>query len=440
MHDAVWLFSSICSFLGSEEHGTVKKYIPFCLGLLSCFYGSSSVVGDDCPYKCECKLFLDVDNEKWTVEYLQHGFWCSRCDRSIPHNLEGSTKIVCLPETESSVGLNCDFNDILSLFFKLLFDDSLEDVQVACVRIIRRMLLHGTSDVLFKRRSEWIKCIELLLISKKKAVREVFCSQISSFIEEPVFSCLFLDEDSSHKPREQNILEIIQRALVVAEDPQIIGSLLESTAQITSVVDIHSRIFYNSLILLVDQLDNPQLTVRMCASRLIRKSCFFHLKGGLELMLSKAVLVQNELFDYITACLASRPKMVREFAEAIFGIQIEELVRRMIPVVLPKLVVSWQDNNVAVPTLYELAKYVDTDMVPLVVHWLPKVLSFALHRADKLELVSTLQFYHDHTGSNNQEIFAAALPALLDELVCFVDCSDAAEIRQRYKTLAPCLQ
>ena len=48
--------------------------------------------------------------------------------------------------------------------------------------------------------------------------------------------------------------------------------------------------------------------------------------------------------------------MVKEFAEAVFGVETEELVRKMIPIVLPKLVVSQQDNDQAIDTLYELAK------------------------------------------------------------------------------------
>ena len=98
---------------------------------------------------------------------------------------------------------------------------------------------------------------------------------------------------------------------------------------------------------LVEQLDNPHVTVRMNASRLIRKSCYFHLKGGCELLVSKAVLTCNELFDYLSVRLASRPQMIREFAEAVFGVETEELVKKMIPVVLPKLVVSQQDDDQA---------------------------------------------------------------------------------------------
>ncbi|KAJ6365384.1 hypothetical protein OIU76_030204 [Salix suchowensis] len=417
--------------LGKEEHIKVKKIIPFTLGFLSCFYGYCSIV-DGLPPD-ECKLFIDINNEKHgkTTDYLQ-GFWCSKCDRSIVHNHKVHLKIMQLPDFQSArVGLNSHFPHLQSLFFKLLYDESSEEVQVACVRIIRRILLHGSDDILIKTRSEWIKCVEFLLLNKKKALREAFCTQISSFLENPVISCLFLNGDSSNKTNEQKFLGLMKHALSAAEDPQIFETLLECVSQIMIAVDIHSQLFLSCLILLVDQLDHPYVTVRMSASRLIHKSCYFHLKGGFELILSKVVHIRNELFDYITMRFTSHPKMVRELAEAVFGVETEELVEKMIPIVLPKLVVSQQDKDQAVRTLFELAKCLNTDMVPLIVNWLPKVLAFALHQADKQELLSTLQFYHDQIGSDNQEIFAAALPALLDELVCFLDGGDSVEINQR---------
>ena len=233
-------------------------------------------------------------------------------------------------------------------------------------------------------------------------------------------------------------MDIIKHALADTEDPQITETLLESTAEIMIAVDIYNQLFLFSLILLVDQLDNIHVTVRTNVSRLIHKSCCFHLRGGIEAILSKVVHVRHELFDYLSARLSSRPIMIREFAEAVLGVETEELVKKMIPVVLPKLVVSQQDDEQAVDTLYELAKYLNTDMVPLVVNWLPKVLAFALHRGDGQELLSALQFYQAHTGSDKQEIFAAALPALLDELVCFLDGADSKEIGTRYIFLLNC--
>ncbi|CAK7329438.1 unnamed protein product [Dovyalis caffra] len=415
--------------LGREEHRKVKKIIPLTLGFLSCFYGSCSAV-DGLPLG-ECKLFIDVNNEKHgkTTDYLQ-GFWCSKCDRSAVYNHKVHLKIIQPPDFQSAgVGLSCDFPQLQSLFFKLLYDESLEEVQVSCVRIIRRVLLHGTEDILIRTKSEWIKCVEFLLLNKKKALREAFCTQISSFLEISVFSCLFWD--SSNKTKEEEFLGLMKHALLATEDPQIFETLLECICQIMIAVDINSHLFLSCFILLVDQLDHPYVTVRMSTSRLIHKSFCFHLKGGFELILSKLVHIRNELFDYLTMRFTSHPKMVREFAEAVFGVEIEELVEKMIPIVLPKLVVSQQDNNQAVQTLFELAKCLNTDMVPLIVNWLPKVLAFALHRADRQELLSTLQFYHNQIGSDNQEIFAAALPALLDELVCFLDGGDSVEISQR---------
>ncbi|KAG7975717.1 hypothetical protein I3843_06G113400 [Carya illinoinensis] len=419
-------------FLGREKDEKVKSVIPLSLGFLSCLHGSFAAV--DGLHKSACKLFLNINNEKHsqTLDYLPKGFWCSKCDQNVVHNHELYSRIIDPSDLhQTEISLDSDFFHLQTLFFEILYDESSEEAQVACVGILRRILIHVTPDLLLKTRSEWTKCIEFLLLNRRKAVREAFCSQISSFLEDHIFSYLFFCEGRSNQSKEQNFLDIIKHALAAAEDPQIFETLLESTAEIMVAVDIHSQLFLFSLILLVDQLDNQHITVRMSASRLIHKSCYFQLKGGFELTLLKVVHIRNELFDYLSARLASRPKMVREFAEAVLGIETEELVKKMIPVVLPKVVVSQQDNDQAVDTLYELAKCVNIDMVPLIVNWLPKVLAFALHRADEQELLSALQFYHTHTGSDKQEIFAAALPALLDELVCFLDGGDSDEITER---------
>ncbi|GMJ02240.1 Ataxia telangiectasia-mutated and RAD3-related [Hibiscus trionum] len=417
--------------LEKDKHEKVKKVIPYCLGFLSCLYGSFH--GVDGIEKCSCKLFLNIKYEKRveTLDYLLQGFWCSKCDRSVLHNYEPSSKIM-LPQEPKSLGSghNFDFVYFHSLYINLLHDESSEDVQLACVAAIRRILLHGPEDVLLKLRTEWVKCIDFLLLNRKKSIREAFCTQINSFLQDPIPSFLFSDVNASGKSSEENFLDMIKNALAATEDPQIIETLLESAAEIMMAVDVYSQLFLFSLILLVDQLDNLYLTVRMNASRLIHKACCFHFNGGFELLLSKAVDIRNKLFDYLSTRLASRPKMVKEFAEAVLGVETKELLNKMIPIVLPKLVVSQQDNDQAVETLHELAKCLNIDVVPLIVNWLPKVLAFALHQADE-ELLSALQFYHAQTGSNNQEIFAAALPALLDELIVFLDGGDLNEINNR---------
>ncbi|CBI37818.3 unnamed protein product, partial [Vitis vinifera] len=379
-------------FLENEKHEKVKKIIPFSLGFLACLYGLCNVVaGLD---ETACKLFFKSENEKWSqfVEHVLEGFWCPKCDGRIANDHELRSKILHLPDIQTvEIGLDHDYIHLQSIFFNLLYDESSEEVQVACVGVIRRILLHGVPDIVLKTKSEWVKCVENLLLHKKKAVREAFCMQISFFLEDSVLSCLFLDGEASDKTKEQKFLDKIKHALAAAEDPQVFETLLESTAEIMIAVDIQSQIFLFSLILLVDQLDNPHLTVRMTASRLIHRSCFFHLKGGFELILSKVVHIRNELYDYLSTRVASRPKMVQEFAESVIGVETEDLVKKMVPVVLPKLVVTQQDDNLAVVTLQELAKCLDTDM----------------------------------------EIFAAALPALLDELVCFLDVGDLDEISKR---------
>ncbi|KAA8546139.1 hypothetical protein F0562_020967 [Nyssa sinensis] len=402
-------------FLGKEKNGQVKKFIPLSLGYLACLYGSCN--GFAGLFESECKLFLEKENERhnWTVDHLLRGFWCSKCDRRVVHNHEFYSRIMHPPDIQNlELDVDCDFILLQSLFFELLYDESSEEVQVACVGVIRRILVHGTADVLLQTKSEWIKCVEVLLLHRKKAVREAFSTQISFFLEEPILNSLFLDGEVSGKTKEQKFLDKIKHALAAADDPQIFETLLESTAEIMIAVDIHTQLFLFSLILLVDQLDNPYVTVRMTASRLIHRSCYFHLKGGFELILSKVVHIRNELYDYLSVRLATRPKMVREFAEALLGVETEELVQKMIPVVLPKLVVTQQDNDQAIATLYGLANCLNTDMVQLIVTWLPKVLAFALHRADGRELLSALQFYHVIQTETNKRL--ARVPQMIKEV------------------------
>ena len=365
----------------------------------------------------------------WTVDCLLQGFSCLKCDRNFIRSHDEQHPPIIHRSDMHGENADVSFIQLQSLFFELLFDDSSEDVQFSCVRVIHRILAHGPADILVQTRFEWIKCVEFLLISRSKELREAFCSQISSFADDQILSLIFSGD--AGKSKEQKFLDTIELAMTVAESPHILETLMECTAEIMVAVNIDSKLFLCCLILLVDQLDSVHVTVRMNASRLIHKSCYFHLKGGLELILSKDVHTRTELFDYLSEKLASRPVLVKEFAEAVFGVETEELVKKMIPFVLPKLVVSQQDNNQAVDTLYELAKCLNTDMVPLIVNWLPKVLAFALHQADDQKLLSALQFYHVQTGSNKQEIFAAALPALLDELICFTDGGDSDEISRR---------
>ncbi|KAF9601546.1 hypothetical protein IFM89_020374 [Coptis chinensis] len=405
------------------------------IGYLACLYGSFD------ESSCELYLHGTCEKQSQALDLLSEGFWCPKCDKRSGRDLDKCQKVLCLPDIRSMVdGSTCHLEKIQNLFFNLLYDESSEEVQLACVETLPRVLMHGTEDILLKSRKQWIQCIEVLLLHKKKNIREAFCTQISCFLEVPILNGLFGDDEALEKTKEQRFLDILKHALGGAQDPQIYETLLESIAEIMNVRDYHGQLFFYSLILLVDQLDSPHIIVRMTASRLIHRSCHYHLKGGLDLLISKVVHVRNDLFDYLCARVVSRPAMIREFAEAVLGIETEELVKNMVPVVLPKLVVSQHDNDQAFITIQELAKHLNMEIVPLIVNWLPKVLAFVLLRANKQEELSALQFYQVQTGSDNQEIFGAALPALLDELICFLDDGDSDETNERLKRVPQMIQ
>ncbi|KAF5185097.1 serine/threonine-protein kinase ATR [Thalictrum thalictroides] len=423
-------------FLGVEKYDQVDKFYPLSVGYLTCLYGSHTATDN----VSSCKLFLrgSCEGQNQTLDLLSQGFWCPKCDKRRAYNSAQRSNSINPPDIQNiKDGIGFPLDKIQALFLKLLYDESLEEVQVSSVASIRRFLMHGPHEILLKSRMQWRECIKGLLLHKKRTLREAFCTQISCFLEVPILNCLFGDDEALHETKEQSFLDILKYALAEVQDPQIFETLLESIAEIMNAVDIHGQLFFYSLILLVNQLDNPHVFVRMTASRLIHRSCHFHLKGGVDLLISKIGHIRNELFEYLCDRVVSRPKMIREFAEAILGIETGELVKKMVPVVLPKLVVSQHNNDKVVVTLKELAKHLNTDVVALIVTWLPKVLSFALFRADGQELISTLQFYQVQTGSDNQEIFGAALPALLDELICFLGDVDSDGTNESSLTRVP---
>lgn len=413
--------------------GRTKKIIPHALGYLACLYGSYCTGAVLCEGKCKLYFQKDGGKQDLTVDGLLR-VWCSKCDTDVPGN-ELNSKILHLPNVQD-IGFAEDYgyNHLQSLFFKLLYDESSEDIQVSCVDVIQRILLHVTESILLTTRCEWLKCIDYLLLHRIKVVREAFCAKVGFFLEEPILNCLFLDGEPN-KTKEQKFMEKLKDALSATDDPLVHETLLEAAVNVMNTVDVHSQFFFFSLILLIDQLDNPHLQVRIIASRLIRGSCYFHTEDGYEL-LPKVLCIRNELYDYLSSRLASSPKIVEEFALAVLDIETEKLVKKMVPVVLPKLIVTQKGGDEVITILHELAKCLNTDMVQLIVNWLPKVLAYALHRAERQDLLSVLQFYHEKTGSDNQEIFSAALPALLDELVCFTD-EDVKEINKRYNYSLP---
>jgi serine/threonine-protein kinase ATR len=130
--------------------------------------------------------------------------------------------------------------------------------------------------------------------------------------------------------------------------------------------------------------------------------------------------IRDELFEYLVSRLVPRPAMVQEFAVSVMHIELKELLKQMVPVILPKLVQDQQHSQPALDTLHELAILLETDLAVLLIHYCHQILSVLLLQADGEQLSAALQFIEAQTGESTSEIFAGVLPALLDELVRFL--------------------
>lgn len=412
-------------FFRSAECGSasVDKRIVFSLGFLSCLTGFSgcSKVNE----RNACKLFLDNNDQTGvsTLDLLLRGFFCSKCKSKARYSEEELlSAFLQMPTLQNEkVGQLGVFKRIHSLFFKFIFGDYPEEVAVSCVQILPRILRHASQVVLVENSLRWMECVNFLLSHKVKVVREEFCGVISCFMENEILAALFTDDAE----RELKFFGHIKSAIAGTENLQNLLTLLESVATIMETVDVDAPVFFECFALLIIQLGHNSMIVRLTVLRLIQRlTCF---EGGFELFLTKHILLRNSLYDFLSAMLVSHLAVIKEFAEAVLGVKTDELVKRMVPIVIPKLVISHKSNNQAVLILHELANQLDTEAVPLIVNWLPKVLASALFHEDAQQLSSVLEFYHKETGSDSKEIFAAALPALLDELLCFHGDADQHE-------------
>uniref|UniRef100_J3MHR6 Serine/threonine-protein kinase ATR n=1 Tax=Oryza brachyantha TaxID=4533 RepID=J3MHR6_ORYBR len=415
------------------------KSIAISLGFLSCLNGTT-----DCTDNVgnRCKLFLSKHCELPTLtSNLLGGFWCPQCD--VRTNLiEEQIPVVDIALLEDK---NIDFRINMfkahSLFFKFLYGETSEECIVSVVEVLPRILKHSSREVLLDTEFQWVQCVDFLLLHEMKAVRDAFSSIVSCFLETTVMDILFSDGmGMSEGTNGIKFMDKIKSAFTEVEDPQILLTLLESTAAIMKASDIHGEVFFCSFVLLIGQLGNHDYVVRITALRLVHRCCTYCFKGGLELFLSKYFHVRDNLYDYLSSILLTHPVVISEFAESVLGIKTEELIRRMVPSIIPKLIVSHPNNDQAVVTLHELANHLNNELVPLIVNSLPKVLSFALFYEDGHHLSSVLEFYHNETGTDNKEIFSAALPTLLDEIICFPGESDQIETDKRMAKIIPTIQ
>ncbi|KAK3131306.1 hypothetical protein QOZ80_6BG0504770 [Eleusine coracana subsp. coracana] len=421
--------------LGLEKVG---KSIAFSLGFLSCLNGTT-----DCTDSMgnHCKLLLEKHSKQpvSTLDLLLRGFWCPQCDfrsRNI-HSEEQISVVDIAPIQDENVDFKINISKAHSLFFKFLHAEISEECIVSMVEVLPRILRHSNKQVLLERKIQWVQCVDFLLLHAMKAVREAFSGVVCCFVEKNVMDILFSDRLENGETAELKFMDKIKFAFAAAEDPL---TLLESVGTILKVSDVHGEVFFSSFILLIGQLDNHNSIIRMTTLRLIHRCCTYCFKGGLDLFLSKYLHVRDNLYNYLSSRLVTHPIMIKEFAEGVVGIKTEELIKRMVPSVIPKLIASHQKNDKAVITLRELASHLNTELVPLIVNLLPKVLCFALFYEDGQHLPSVLQFYKTETGTDSKEIFAAALPTLLDEIICFPGESDQIETNERTTRISPTIQ
>ncbi|KAG6548304.1 hypothetical protein Mapa_010357 [Marchantia paleacea] len=430
--ELVLRFCTRLGTLGSDGAESVREMVGGVVGLMTCIYYTGHSRRD--PAEA-----LTISGTGGGRRSGDSRFVCSLCDG-------GDSVLNVMTSHRTSEPQNRTGSSLLAqwqpLFSQLLFEERSEHVQIAFIGSMSRFLQHATTNDIAMTKKDWLQCLDTLPLHRRRSVREAFGLQIKYFTNAHVLAGIFGDdEDDSDKNGELQMLGKLKYALCIAEHPDVIETLLETIAQVAKASHHCHQLLFFSLVLLLEQLDNPDLSIRVICVKLIHgiDSSSLRISGAHKLQKTMD-LIREELFEYLTSRLISRPIMVHEFAEAVLQIDSADLVKQMVPVMLPKLVLDQQHSQEALDALHELAKQLGTDLPLLLLEWCHKVLSVLLLRADGKELMAALQFYEVQTGSDPREIFAAVLPALLDELVRFLGDTDTDEGLRRSARVAPMIQ
>lgn len=337
-------------------------------------------------------------------------------------------------------GPTCIFPlDMLQLLFShLLFGETSEQVQVAFIESLGRLMHHMTVAELQLTRAEWLKCLNVLPVHHRRAVREAFGSQVHGFVEKKILEGLFdIPDEDPTSSRELQMLGNLKYALHATADPDVLETLVETVAVVAQAARHSQQLFFFSLVLIIEQLDNSNVSIQVKSIRLLHKIADVGWPSrGCKSVHMMVDSHQQKLFQYLCSRIISRPFMVKQVAEAVLSMELSQFLKRMIPTVLPQLILDLQRNPNTLGIMQELARLLETELPYLLVDFCHQVLSVLLLRADGSELLAALQFYETQTGSETREIFAAVLPALLDELVRFLGDVESEDAAKRWVLIA----
>ncbi|CAI5488259.1 unnamed protein product, partial [Closterium sp. Naga37s-1] len=146
--------------------------------------------------------------------------------------------------------------------------------------------------------------------------------------------------------------------------------------------------------------------------------------------------IQEDCFDYLASRLVTRPALVHAFARDVLGWDVEQLITRMLPVVLPSKVLEAAVEEAgggspqqthgdatdakALAVLQAIAQAEGTELALLLMMWAHKILARLLLCTDSQSLLLLLHFYEAHTGLSPQDVFAGITGPLLEEMCWFL--------------------
>jgi serine/threonine-protein kinase ATR len=136
-----------------------------------------------------------------------------------------------------------------------------------------RLLQHASVEELICTGAEWLTCLDVLPLHEHRGVREAFCTQIHCFTWKHVLQGLLRgdEETITDSDRELEMLGRLRDALSMSESSDITQTLLETVAEVARAAQGRRKLLFFSLVLLLERLDNEEVSLRVMSVNLIHK-------------------------------------------------------------------------------------------------------------------------------------------------------------------------
>jgi len=301
--------------------------------------------------------------------------------------------------------------DVEPFLVMLAEKDQYPEVLCAMLDFVRTWLSSEHSNSSIQEVAGHVKqCIELVTHSNR-TVRSAAVALMPAVMGPPALAQIYMQDTAeggvtSLKDAEVLLLKDFRGKLEefhASAFPDIWHSIMACVAQLASRTATREGLWM-SLVMLVDPLDNENPVMRVAAADLL------HAVARQRRVKLAELIGQPRVMEYVGRRLGSKPRLLPELADML-GMQGSEMAQKLVPAVLPRLVISQDMHLLAV-----LAQSLHLSLCDMLVNYGHHTVAYILLEG-RQDIEEYAAFMFKHTEVEFDDLLRSSLRSILKEVI-----------------------